>query len=79
MLAARSNKQGSVFGQPVDLGAVKGAHSTYSVDASATGAALDVFGQFGVGTGTDVSTFVTRTMPGLSSSPTRVRHLVSSR
>jgi hypothetical protein len=41
VLAARSNPEATRFGAPVDAGAVRGAHSTYSVDAGATSSALD--------------------------------------
>ena len=66
VLAARSNRDASVFGQPVDLGAVKDANQTYSVDANATGTALDVLALFGIGTTSGGSTYVTRTLPGLT-------------
>ena len=66
VLAARSNKQGSVFGQPVDLGAAKDANSTYAVDADATATSLDVLAHFGIGTSSSTSTFVTRVLPGLT-------------
>ncbi len=66
VLAARSNKQGSVFGQPVDLGAAKQANSTYSLEADATATSLDVMAHFGIGTTSSTSTFVTRVLPGLT-------------
>jgi hypothetical protein len=49
VLAARSNPEGTKFGAPVDAGAVRGAHSTYSVDAHATANALDILALFGTG------------------------------
>ena len=49
VLAARSNRDATRFGARVDAGAVRGAHSTYSVDASATAGALDILALFGTG------------------------------
>lgn len=64
--AARSNPTSTVFGEPVKLGAVKGAHSTYSVDASATDSGLDVLANFAKGSESTSSTFTTRVLPGLT-------------
>jgi hypothetical protein len=66
VLAARSNPQATRFGAHVDAGAVRGAHSTYSVDASATAGALDVLALFGTGTSSGGATYVKRIKPGLT-------------
>jgi hypothetical protein len=66
VLAARSNPQASEWGQPVDLGHAKTASQVYSVDANATAGAVDVFGQFGIGTTPGGATYVTRVQPGLT-------------
>jgi hypothetical protein len=66
VLAARSNEDATVFGQPVELGRAPGASSIYSVGANATDKALDVLVLFGIGTTPGGSTFVTRVDPGLT-------------
>lgn len=66
VIAARSNPAATRFGAPVDAGAVKSAHSTYSVDASAVGGGLDVLAVFGVNDDSTASTYVTRVLPGLT-------------
>ena len=66
VLAARSNPEATQFGAPVDAGAVRGAHSTYSVDASATSSALDILALFGTGTSSGGATYATRIEPGLT-------------
>jgi hypothetical protein len=66
IMAARSNRTATRFGAPVDLGAVKGASSAYSVDANATGTALDVLVLFGVGTAPGGATYHARALPGLT-------------
>jgi hypothetical protein len=66
VLAARSNRRGNRFGAPVDAGAVRGAHSTYSVDASATSSALDVLALFGTGNESGGATYAARIKPGLT-------------
>jgi hypothetical protein len=63
---ARSNETAVRFGEPVDAGVVKDAHSVYTLDISATANSADVLAVFGVGTGADSSTYVTRVLPGLS-------------
>ena len=65
VLAARSNPEGTRFGAPVDAGAVRGAHSTYSVDASATSSGLDILALFGTGNTSGGATYVKRIRPGL--------------
>ena len=64
MLAARSNREATAFGAHVDAGAVRGAHSTYSVDASATSSALDILALFGTGTTSGGATYVSASAPG---------------
>jgi hypothetical protein len=66
VLAARSNPDATRFGAAVDAGAVRGAHSTYSVDASATANALDVLALFGTGNVSGGATYVKRVRPGLT-------------
>ena len=66
VLAARSNREASEFGAPVDAGAVRGAHSTYSVDASATSSALDILALFGTGNESGGATYAARIEPGLT-------------
>jgi hypothetical protein len=66
VLAARSNREATEFGAPVDAGAVRGAHSTYSLDASATSSALDILALFGTGTESGGATYVKRIKAGLT-------------
>jgi hypothetical protein len=66
VLAARSNRDATRFGARVDAGAVRGAHSTYSVDASATAGALDILALFGTGNTSGGATYVRRIKPGLT-------------
>jgi len=66
VLAARSNREATRFGARVDAGAVGSAHSTYSVDASATSSALDVLALFGTGNESGGATYVKRIRPGLT-------------
>ena len=66
VLAARSNPEATEFGAAVDAGAVRGAHSTYSVDASATSSALDILALFGTGTSSGGATYAARIEPGLT-------------
>ena len=66
VLAARSNPEATRFGAAVDAGAVRDAHSTYSVDASATASALDILALFGTGTSSGGATYATRIEPGLT-------------
>ena len=65
VLAARSNPEATRFGAPVDAGAVRGAHSTYSVDASATSSGLDILALFGTGNTSGGATYAKRIRPGL--------------
>jgi hypothetical protein len=66
VLAARSNPEATQFGAHVDAGAVRGAHSTYAVDASATSNALDILALFGTGNTSGGATYVKRIKPGLT-------------
>jgi hypothetical protein len=66
VLAARSNPEATRFGAAVDAGAVRGAHSTHSVDASATANALDILALFGTGNSSGGATYVKRVHPGLT-------------
>ena len=66
VLAARSNPEATEFGAAVDAGAVRDAHSTYSVDASATSSALDILALFGTGTSSGGATYAARIEPGLT-------------
>ena len=66
VVAARSNRDATKFGAHVDAGAVRGAHSTYSVDASATAGALDILALFGTGNTSGGATYVKRIKPGLT-------------
>jgi hypothetical protein len=66
VMAARSNTRGTRFGEPVDAGAVRGAHSAYSLDASATSSALDILALFGTGTSSGGATYAARVEPGLT-------------
>jgi hypothetical protein len=45
---------------------VRGAHSTYSVDASATSSALDILALFGTGNSSGGATYAARIRPGLT-------------
>jgi hypothetical protein len=66
VLAARSNAEATRFGAHVNAGAVRDAHSTYSVDASATERALDILALFGTGNSSGGATYVKRINPGLT-------------
>ena len=50
VLARRSNKGATEFGAVVNAGHPKGAMQAYKLDASAVGGALDVLGNFNIGT-----------------------------
>jgi hypothetical protein len=66
VLASRSNRDATRFGAHVDAGAVRDAHSTYSVDASATARALDILALFGTGNSSGGATYFKRIKPGLT-------------
>jgi hypothetical protein len=74
VLAARSNKAASRWGQPVDLGRAKSASQVYSVDANAIGGGVDVLALFGIGTTPGGATFVTRAQPGLTLKAKKAAH-----
>lgn len=74
VLAARSNDDATVWGQPVALGHPKDANGVTSVGASATDKALDVLVGFGIGTTSGGSTFVTRVQPGLTLKAKKLDH-----
>ena len=73
VLAARSNPEATRFGAPVDAGAVRGAHSTYALDASATSSAIDILALFGTGTSSGGATYVKRIRPGLTLKARKLR------
>jgi hypothetical protein len=66
VLARRSNKGATKFGAIVNAGHPKDAAQAYKVDASAAGGALDVLGNFNIGTTTTAVTSYRRLLPGLT-------------
>jgi hypothetical protein len=66
VMVARSNPAATRFGAAVDAGAVKGAHSTYTLDISGTSSGADVLAVFGASDDSSASTYVTRVLPGLT-------------
>ena len=66
VLAKRSNRAATRFGATVNAGVLRGAHSVYALDASATAGALDILANFGTGTATEAATFTERVLPGLT-------------
>jgi hypothetical protein len=66
VLATRSNKRATRFGAVVNAGHPKDAAQAYKVDASAAGNALDVLGNFNMGTSTTAVTSHRRILPGLT-------------
>jgi hypothetical protein len=75
VLARRSNKAGTRFGAVVNAGHPKDAAQAYKVDASAAGGALDVLGNFNIGTAATAVTSYRRLLPGLTlqAKPAKVR------
>ena len=75
MLARRSNKGATKFGAVVNAGHPKDAAQAYKLDASAAGGALDVLGNFNIGTTSTAVTSYRRILPGLTlrARPQRVR------
>jgi hypothetical protein len=75
VLARRSNRSATRFGATVNAGHPKDAAQAYKLDASAVGGALDVLGEFNVGTTTKALTSYRRILPGLTlkARPGRVR------
>jgi hypothetical protein len=74
VFARRSNRAASVFGAVVDAGRPRGASSIYRLDASATGTALDVFGNSSIGVSSTTATWYRRVLPGLTllATPTKL-------
>jgi hypothetical protein len=74
VFARRSNRAASVFGAVVDAGRPRGAASIYRLDASATGTALDVFGNTSIGVSSTTATWYSRIRPGLTllAAPTKL-------
>jgi hypothetical protein len=66
VFARRSNRAASVLGAVVDAGRPSGASSIYRLDASATGTALDVFGNTSIGVSSTTATWYRRVLPGLT-------------
>jgi hypothetical protein len=66
VLARRSNRGATKFGATVNAGHPKGAAQAYKLDASAAGGALDVLGNFNIGTSTTAATSYRRIRPGLT-------------
>jgi hypothetical protein len=66
VLARRSNKSATKFGAVVNAGHPKDAMQAYKLDASAAGGALDVLGNFNIGTSTTAVTSYRRIRPGLT-------------
>jgi hypothetical protein len=66
VLARRSNRGATKFGAVVNAGHPKDAAQAYKLDASAVGGALDVLGNFNIGTTTSAVTSYRRILPGLT-------------
>jgi len=87
VLARRSNEGATKFGATVNAGHPRGAKQAYKLDASAAGGAVDVLGNFNIGTSTTAVTSYRRIRPGLTlrarpgklrrGEPTEVRFTVS--
>jgi hypothetical protein len=87
VLARRSNQGATKFGATVNAGHPKDAMQAYKLDASAAGGAVDVLGNFNIGTTTTAATSYRRIRPGLTlrarprkvrrGDPTEVRFTVS--
>ena len=75
VLATRSNTNATRFGAVVNAGHPKDAKQAYKLDASAAGGALDVLGNFNIGTTSTAVTSYRRILPGLTlgARPRRVR------
>jgi hypothetical protein len=75
VLARRSNVGARKFGAIVNAGHPKDAMQAYKLDASAAGGALDVLGNFNIGTTSSAVTSHRRILPGLTlqASPERLR------
>jgi hypothetical protein len=66
VLATRSNPGATRFGAVVNAGHPRDAAQAYKLDASAAGEALDVLGNFNIGTTTTAVTSYRRILPGLT-------------
>jgi len=75
VLARRSNRGATKFGAVVNAGHPRDAAQAYKLDASAVGGALDVLGNFNIGTSSTAVTSYRRILPGLTltARPQRVR------
>lgn len=75
VLARRTNVGARKFGAIVNAGHPKDAAQAYKLDASAAGGALDVLGNFNIGTSATAVTSHRRILPGLTlqARPSRVR------
>jgi hypothetical protein len=75
VLARRSNKGATKFGAVVNAGHPKDAAQAYKLDADAVGGALDVLGNFNIGTTSSAVTSYRRILPGLTlkARPQRLR------
>jgi hypothetical protein len=75
VLARRSNRQATIFGAVVNAGHPKDAMQAYKLDASVAGGALDILGNFNIGTTSTAVTSHRRILPGLTlgARPSRVR------
>ena len=79
VFARRSNAKATEWGATVAAGAPKGAASLYHLDANATGKALDLLGNFSLGTASTTSTYATRIAPGLTLAASRSSHSATVR
>jgi hypothetical protein len=79
VLAARSNRSVSRFGEPVNAGRPRGSQQAYRLSGSAAGGRLDVLANFNFGTEARTAIFHRRLLPGLtlSASPSRLRRGVA--
>jgi len=75
VLATRSNPSATRFGAVVNAGHPRDGKQAYKLDASAAGGALDVLGNFNIGTTTTAVTSYRRILPGLTlgARPRRIR------
>jgi len=75
VLARRSNRGATTFGAVVNAGHPRDAMQAYKLDGSAAGGALDVLGNFNIGTTASAVTSHRRILPGLTlrASPERLR------
>jgi hypothetical protein len=87
VLASRSNKRVTEFGEVVNAGHPGDGAQAFKLDASAAGGAVDVLGNFNIGTTSTAVTSYRRILPGLTldasrqkvprGEPTRVRFTVT--